>query len=158
MSAARREYSEEVRTLASKVQSRDPRVLQHDLEVKREKVKKEREREGERERKKGIEGVLGGGQTRRVQGRADREAGGVSSGRDGAEEVEADGEARERRERDKQRERDRHEQELHRLLQEMLEEEAAEASAAARACRSSNRGTHPHPEDEKKNYSMVTFT
>ena len=52
MSAARREYSEEVRTLASKVQSRDPRVLQHDLEVKREKVKKERERGREREEKR----------------------------------------------------------------------------------------------------------
>jgi hypothetical protein len=146
VSAARREYSEEVRTLASKVQSRDPRVLQHDLEVKREKVKRERGREreggeGEGESEKGIEGVLGGGQTRRVQGRADREAGGVSSGRDGVEEV--DVEARERRERDKQRERDRHEQELHRLLQEMLEEEEAEASAAARACRSSSRGPHP---------------
>jgi len=153
VSAARREYSEEVRTLASKVQSRDPRVLQHDLEVKREKVKREIEREGGREgeRQNGIEGVLGRGQTRRVQGRADREAGGVSSGRDGVEEVEADVEARERRERDKQRERDRHEQELHRLLQEMLEEEEAEASAAARACRSSSGGTHPQKD------SIMTF-
>ena len=121
--AARRAYSEEVRTLASKVQARDPRVLQRNLEVSREKLKKKQE-----------EGVSGGGKARRVPGRAGNEAAGARSVRDEAEEVEADVEARERRERDKERERTLHEQQLDRLLAEMLEEEAA---AAARAQRSS---------------------
>lgn len=129
MNKARRLYSEEVRNLVREIRSRDPRVLQHNLRVSRQKLQHNARSQPASRGKRDADG----------QGDDD----GVDGGDAHPSEV---GEEEVRREREREREREQHDLLVDELLQEVLHEEAqavAEASQARRLRRRRGQGRRP---------------
>lgn len=129
MNKARRLYSEEVRNLVREVRSRDPRVLQHNLRVSRQKLQHNARSQPASRGKRDADG----------QGDDD----GVDGGDAHPSEV---GEEEVRRGREREREREQHDLLVDELLRRVLHEEAqavAEASQARQLRRRRGQGRRP---------------
>ena len=115
MGKARRAYSEEVRSLVREVQARDPRVLQHNLRLSRQRLERKARRD---------QFVSKGHKDVDVQG----------DGSGGVDALESDvGEEEKSRERDRERERAEYQLQVDRLLEDVLREEEEEAAKASQA-------------------------
>ena len=126
MGKARRAYSEEVRSLVREVHARDPRVLQHNLRLSRQRLERKARRDQFVSKgRKDVDGQVDGG--------------------GGVDELESDvGEEEKSRERERERERAEYQLQVDRLLEDVLreeEEEAAKASQARQSRRQRARST-----------------